>query len=156
MVFRRSAPFDINLSFHELLLFLLWCFTIERSWESSPLALNIAISKAYGFWKMGSYGEKKKEPWGFKDFCNQRIGVSHRRFLGFIPFYLHTFLNFNSSDRDKQKKSQNLLMFLWSFFLFSHSATPLNRLIFKKFYSHGTGTIKRRRTWHIHVKLHFF
>lgn len=69
------------------------------------------------------WGEKNS--WGFKDFCNQRVVVSHRRFLGFIPFYLHSFLNLNSSDRDNQKKFQNLLMFLWDFSPFHIVLLPL-------------------------------
>lgn len=48
----RSASFDITLPF-------LLCFTTERGWECSPLAVNIAILKIYGSCKIGSYGGKK-------------------------------------------------------------------------------------------------
>lgn len=99
----------------------------------------------------------KNESWGFKDFCNQRVGVSHRQFLGFIPFYLHSFLNFNSSDRNKQKKFQNLLCFFEVFCLFHIVLLPLINY-FYQFCSHGTVfcTIKRRRMWHLCVELHLF
>lgn len=50
------------------------------------------------------WGGGKKSLEDSKTSAKKRVGVSHRPFLGFILFYLHSFLNFNSSERYNLKK----------------------------------------------------